>query len=133
MGFAEADARGVNALTAAAALVFLLGAAHSVLGERYILIRLFRRSDLPRLFGGTAFTTRTLRFAWHLTTVIAWGLAALLWQLGQGVTDPRSLARTLAVTLLVSALLPLVITRGRHLSWLVLLVAGGLAWSWAAR
>lgn len=133
MGFAEADARGVNPLSAAAALVFLLGAAHSVLGERYILIRLFRRSDLPRLFGGTAFTTRTLRFAWHLTTVIAWGQAALLWQLGQGVTDPRSLARTLAVTLLVSALLPLVITRGRHLSWLVLLVAGGLAWSWAAR
>lgn len=33
----------------AAGLVVALGAAHSVLGERYILTRLFRRSDLPRL------------------------------------------------------------------------------------
>ena len=123
----------MNPMSVAAALILLLGAAHSVLGERYILIRLFRRSDLPRLFGGTAFTTRTLRFAWHLTTVLAWGLAALLWQLGHGIADPRSLAKTLAVTLLASALLPLAITRGHHLSWLVLLLAGGLTWAWAVR
>ena len=53
----------------AALLGFLLGVAHSVLGERYILTRLFRRENLPTLFGGTEFTTRTLRFAWHLTTI----------------------------------------------------------------
>lgn len=116
----------------AAVLMFVLGAAHSLLGERYLLIRLFRRSDLPRLFGGTAFTTRTLRFAWHLTTVLMWGLAALLWQLGEGVSEPRALARTLAVTLFAAALLPLAITRGRHLSWLVLLAAAGLTWAWSA-
>lgn len=51
----------------AALLVLATGIAHSYLGERYILIRLFRRSDLPKLFGGTAFTVGTLRFAWHLT------------------------------------------------------------------
>ena len=113
-------------LEVAAVLVFLLGAAHSVLGERYILVRLFRRGDLPRLFGGTQFTRRTLRFAWHLTTVLAWGVAALVWQLAQGQADPRSIARTLAATLLLSALLPLVMTRGRHLSWVVLAVAGAL-------
>lgn len=120
-------------LDVAAALVFLLGAAHSILGERYILVRLFRRADLPRLFGGTAFTTRTLRFAWHFTTVLAWGMAALLWQLGHGHGDDRSLAMTLAITFFVSALLPLVITRGRHLSWVVLVVAGSLVWRWATR
>jgi len=37
----------------------LVGVAHSVLGERYILIRLFKREGLPKLFGGTEFTTRT--------------------------------------------------------------------------
>ncbi len=123
----------MNLLQIAALLLFLLGAAHSVLGERYILIRLFRRGNLPRLFGGTAFTTRTMRFAWHLTTVQAWGLAALLSQLGEGVADPRALATTLAVTLIASALLPLLITRARHLSWLVLLAAGGLTLAWAMR
>ncbi len=40
----------------AALLLFLVGVAHSYLGERYILIRLFRREDLPKLFGGTQFT-----------------------------------------------------------------------------
>jgi hypothetical protein len=64
-------------LYAAAALIALLGLAHSVLGEQYILIRLFRR-DLPKLFGGPEFTWRTLRFAWHLTTVLAAGCVSCL-------------------------------------------------------
>jgi hypothetical protein len=51
------------------------GLAHSVLGERYVLMRLFRRTDLPKLFRGAELTIRTLRFAWHLTT-IAWQGAA---------------------------------------------------------
>ncbi len=53
----------------AAFLSVALGIAHSVLGERYILTRLFRRADLPKLFGSSEFTVRTLRFAWHITTV----------------------------------------------------------------
>ena len=121
-------------LAAAATLMILLGLAHSVLGERYLLIRLFRRPDLPKLFGGTAFTTRTLRFAWHLTTVIAWGLAAVVLQVGNlPDADGRLIALILAVTLLISGLLPLVITRGRHLSWLVLLASGGLLLAWSMR
>jgi hypothetical protein len=51
------------------ALVVATGIAHSYLGERYILIRLFKRGDLPKLSVGTEFTKGTLRFAWHLTTV----------------------------------------------------------------
>ncbi|CAN7189838.1 hypothetical protein LJR143_000390 [Pseudoxanthomonas sp. LjRoot143] len=121
-------------LLAAAALIFLVGLAHSVLGERYILVRLFRRPDLPALFGGTWFTVRTLRFAWHLTTVIAWGLAAMLLQLDR-LPDAagRGIAITLAITLFLSGLLPLLFTRGRHLAWVVLFAAGVLVLSWALR
>lgn len=54
---------GTAMLLIAAILVVLTGIAHSYLGERYILVRLFRREGLPRLFGGTAFTVGTLRFA----------------------------------------------------------------------
>ena len=91
-------------LVAAASLMILLGLAHSVLGECYLLIRLFRRPDLPKLFGSTAFTTRTLRFAWHLTTVIAWGLAAVVLQVGDlPDADGRRIALILAVTLTVLA------------------------------
>lgn len=111
----------------AALLAFALGAAHSLLGERYILVRLFRKPDLPRLFGGTWFTTRTLRFAWHLTTVAWWGCAALLVQLARGTLTPSGTLLTLGVTFVVSGLLPLVITRGRHWAWLVLLLIGAIA------
>ena len=121
-------------LAIAAALIFLLGLAHSVLGERYILICLFRRQDLPALFGGSWFTTRTLRFAWHLTTVIAWGLAAVLLQLDQlPEVAGHGIAITLGITLLVSGLLPFLFTRGRHLAWVVLFAAGMLVLLWALR
>ena len=46
----------------AAVLMFVTGIAHSWLGERYTLIRLFKTGGLPKIFGSTAFTTGTLRF-----------------------------------------------------------------------
>jgi len=62
-------------LLAAALLIFLTGCAHSYLGERYILIRLFKRDNLPKLLGGTELTAGTLRCAWHVTTVAWWTIA----------------------------------------------------------
>jgi hypothetical protein len=116
----------------AAFLIFCLGVTHSVLGERYILIRLFGRSDLPKIFGSSEFTSRTLRFAWHITTVAWWGLAAILLQLGRGSLTASSTAHIIGWTAILSALLPLVITRGRHLAWLVLLFIGSIALFWSA-
>lgn len=110
----------------AALLFFLLGLAHSVLGERYILTRLFRRNDLPKLFGGTEFTTRTLRFAWHITTVAWWGLASMLVLAQRGELTTRNALLSIALIAVASAALPLIITKGRHLSWLVLLAIAAL-------
>jgi hypothetical protein len=117
-------------LQLAAILIVLLAIAHSVLGERYILTRLFRR-ELPKLFGGPEFTRNTLRFAWHLTTLLAFGLGAVLWLL-PGSPPPELLARVVGWLLIGSGLLPLVFTRGRHLSWVVLFAAGGLSLARAA-
>ena len=117
----------MNSLHVAAVLALLLGLAHSVLGERFILVRLFRRDDLPKLFGGTEFTTRTLRFAWHITTVAWWGMAALLWLAGSGDLTERATLTVIGYSFAVAGLLPLVITRGRHLSWIVLFLVGGIA------
>jgi hypothetical protein len=118
-------------LQVAAVLIVFLGIAHSVLGERYILTRLFRR-NLPELFGGQEFTRDTLRFAWHLTTLLAFALGTLLWLLA-GSPAPELLVRVLGGFLVASGFLPLVMTRGRHLSWMVLFAAGGLCLGWAAR
>jgi len=111
----------------AAALCFLVGAVHSVLGERYILIRLFRRTDLPHLFGGTEFTTRTLRFAWHLTTIAWWGAGALFCYMARDRLSPEAVAGVLASVFLVSAAITLVASRGRHLAWAVFLAIGVIA------
>lgn len=120
-------------LYAAAFLVVLLGLAHSWLGERYLLQRLFRRSEhLPKLLGGTDFTKNTLRFVWHMTTVMAFGFALLMVQLADD-TAPVGMAKAIGRCLIVCGALPLVYTRGRHLSWVGLFAAGALCLAWAAR
>lgn len=118
-------------LLVAAALLVGIGFAHSYLGERYILIRLFRRTDLPKLFGSDDFTRRTLRFAWHITTVAWLGFAALLVAAARnrGEAVPVSvLGGAVAATFLASALLSLFGSRGRHYSWVVFLAVAILVW-----
>ena len=120
-------------LATAAILTVLLAAAHSYLGERYILIRLFRRGDLPKLFGGTRFTQDTLRFAWHITSVASLGFAGLLVALAlPGVVEPRVLGWVIGATFAVSGLIALVGSRGRHLSWIVFFSIAALTF-WASR
>lgn len=111
----------------AAALLIILGLAHSILGERYIVSPLLRRDSLPKLFGGTSFTAATLRFAWHLTTVAWWGLAATLFASLDTSSTHLSVRQCVGVTAIASATLPLILTRGRHASWLVLLIVGVLS------
>ncbi len=114
-------------LVTAAALIWLTGLAHSILGERYILIHLFRRPDsLPKVLGNTAFTAGTLRFVWHLVTVVWWALAYGVLALGSGPLSRDDLLLVIGVTSLVSAMFPLVFTRGKHLSWVVFLAVGAL-------
>jgi hypothetical protein len=120
-------------LLIATILLFGLGLAHSVLGERYILTRLFKRENLPRLFGGVEFTKRTLRFAWHVTTVLWWGVAVILWRAATAPLTPDFVVQTIGYTAIACGILPLVITRGRHLSWLVLFVIGALCLSYVAQ
>jgi hypothetical protein len=110
----------------AAFLAVAVGCVHSFLGERYILVRLFRRNDLPKLFGGTEFTVRTLRFAWHITTVAWWGFAAILFLLAQQSVSLHSLSLVIAVTFLLTGTITLVISRGRHLAWPVFFFIGGV-------
>lgn len=114
----------------AAVLAFAIGVAHSWLGERYILIRLFRRPDIPHLFGSDDFTKRTLRFAWHITTVAIFGAAGLLLLIASFPLDAsaRRFSSTIAAAFLVSALVALIGSRGRHLSWVVFILIAILIW-----
>ncbi len=114
-------------LITAAFLTVAVGIAHSVLGEKYLLMRLFRRPDLPTLLGSATFAVRTLRFAWHITTVAWFGFAAMLWYAADAsLTQERSLA-VIAVIMLVTAATILFASRGRHLAWPVFLAIAAAA------
>lgn len=116
-------------LLLAAALLVLIAAAHSYLGERYILIRLFRRADLPKLRGSDWFTKRTLRFAWHITSVAWLGFAAILLALSRApVAASTPVTRIISGTFLLSAALSGFGSRGRHYSWIVFLAIAILTW-----
>jgi hypothetical protein len=118
-----------SALLTAAFLTILLASAHSYLGERYLLIRLFRRTELPKLFGGVEFTKQTLRFAWHITSIAWLGLASLIAALASAPGDAQlTQARLIAGVFAASGMAALLGSRGRHLSWIVFFAIAGLVW-----
>src|SRR5688572_30383941 len=114
-------------LLLAALLTVAVGVAHSVLGERYILRPLLQRSDLPKVRGSFEFTARTLRFAWHITTIAWFGFAALFWEMAQGHLPHRLPATVLSSVFLASALLTAIASHFRHLAWIVFLAIGLIA------
>jgi hypothetical protein len=100
-------------------LLIFIGFVHSYLGEKYILIRLFKRENLPKLLGSDWFTKRVLRFAWHLTTLAWWGFAVILYFLSQPSDNVRSeILITITVVFALSGVVSLLFSRGKHLSWL---------------
>ena len=103
-------------LVLAAALILLIALAHSYLGERYILVRLFRQ-PLPKLFGSDDFTKRTLRFAWHITSIAWLGFAYLLLQAASGQLSRAEMLFAISITFAITALISLIGGRGRHWSW----------------
>lgn len=113
----------------ASIILALIGVVHSYLGEKYILMRLFRRDNIPRLFGDDFFTKGTLRFCWHIMSVASFGFSAILFH------KPSHDEFTLYVVgsvFLASALLSSFFTRGRHLSWVAFLVVSLICFAEAA-
>jgi hypothetical protein len=117
-------------LLAAGILSAVLGILHSLLGEKLLLGPIFRRGDLPKLLGSTDFARRTLRFAWHLTTVLLVAIGAVITALSLSPLEAQSawVARALAVAFAACSLLSLIAARARHFSWWVFLVIAMLLW-----
>lgn len=106
----------------AALLTFIVGLGHSYLGERYILIRLFRRDDLPRTMGSAEYTKRVLRFAWHITTLAFWGFGAILILLAGDTFTASAAFTVLTVTFFSFFAITLIGSGGRHLAWILFLI-----------
>jgi hypothetical protein len=108
----------------------LIGIAHSVLGEKLVLGPLFSRGEVPKLIGSTTFARHTLRFTWHLTTVLLVGVGTVVVLLALTQVDAHAtlILHVFAITFAVCSLLSLVGARARHFSWWVFLIIAVLLW-----
>ncbi len=96
----------------AALFAIAMGIIHSLLGEKYILVPLFRRDNLPELFGSTDFTMRTLRYAWPLTTIAWLGFAAVLVLTAHPPLESKTLGSVVGCTFIAHFALALTGSRG---------------------
>ena len=118
-------------LLLASILTILTGAAHSVLGELLILRHMANFEKVPSLLGSVELTKRTLRFTWHLPTILASGMALILLRyahlpiLGEG---EMFVIRTISAAMLACSLVTLLLSRGKHPGWIAFLLIAILSW-----
>lgn len=118
-------------LLGAAALVFVIGLVHSVLGERMIFRHLRQRGLVPTAGAPVLreYQTRILWATWHVVTLFGWALAAVLAWLAQPAARAGSggvIECAVIAALVASSGLVLAATRGRHVAWVALLAAAVL-------
>jgi hypothetical protein len=113
-------------LLSAAVVLGFIGLAHSYLGERFVFGRLFALRDLPLLHHDRQYTERVIRFAWHLTSVAWWGLAAIILALSGALATTHVIGIIVGSTLLVSGVIIVATAGTRHPAWWLFLVAGAL-------
>lgn len=117
----------------AAALVFLVGLVHSVLGERLIFRRL-RQGGLVPTNGGTLLGEGHMRIlwaSWHVLTVFGWCIAAVLLRLSfssASASSSRFIEQAIVIAALAGAALVFIGTRARHPGWVGLLGVAVLVW-----
>ena len=117
------------ALLAAAALTVFIGIVHSWLGEVKLIGPLLAPATRTGILERSGFARDVLRFAWHVTTVAWWGMAAVFagFALLPAVSPVTVTLVCLSATLFLTGVMILVAGRGRHWGWPVFWAAAGLA------
>lgn len=114
-------------LLIAAILTVAVSLMHSILGEKRLIGPLLRMEGLPVILGSLNNTKLTLRIAWHITSLMWWGIAAVLvaMHVAPGTVSVAFLWMVSAV-FGVSGAVALVASRGKHRSWIFFLPIAAL-------
>jgi hypothetical protein len=118
----------------AAALSFLVGLAHSVMGEILIFRRLRQGGEWIPTNGAKLLGeghVRILWASWHVLTVFGWGIAGILVWLSlhsSGACSAGFVENAIAISMLCGAMLVFVGTKARHPGWAGLLGVAVLVW-----
>ena len=117
----------------AAALAFLVGLVHSVLGERLIFRRLRQDGFVPTN-GGKLLGERHVRIlwaSWHVLTVFGWCIGSILLWLSlssSSVSSAWFIEQAVVITMLAGSALVFVGTKARHPGWAGLLAVAVFVW-----
>lgn len=110
----------------AAGLGFLLGLFHSIMGERGVVTPLLRLEKLPGEAEERRYKELVIRSAWHLTTVLCWAISAVILTMAVGRFSLSLSSLIFGATFLFCGVASLVIVKGRHPSWFIFLLLGGI-------
>lgn len=109
-------------LLLAAALTIFIGLAHSYLGEKWLIGPIIAQERLPVPKRSQTFAKQTLRFAWHITSLAWWAIAGLMIYIhfvpGGALTGFLWMC---AILFGITGLIPIIVGKGRHKSWIVFL------------
>lgn len=120
-------------LFVAAILMFVVGAIHSVVGEKLIFSRMRKNGIVPTA-GAPVLRERHVRIlwaSWHIATVLGWTVGAILLRISFPATDSVLevfVVSAIIVSTLVSSCLVLFGTKGMHPGWVGFLAVAVLAW-----
>ena len=115
-------------LLSAAVVLFSIGVMHSVVaewtGERRLVWRITQLTLFDSSHAKDLLAKRIARLAWHLTSLIWCGTAAVLAYIAfvEASESIIVIVRILSVVFLLHAALSLAIVRGKHGSWLSFLI-----------
>ncbi|WP_340587809.1 hypothetical protein [Erythrobacter alti] len=110
-------------LLMAAALAVITAALHSVLGEQRLIAPLLA-SDVPLMQHPLA--RQVTRFAWHWTTALWLGIAAVLALAAYGDINAPWLIFGIGAAHFIAGVTDGIFTRGQHLGWPLITIIGGL-------
>ena len=122
-------------LVAAAAIAFVVGLVHSVLGEMLIFRRLRQGHRLVPTNGGNLLGERHVRIlwaSWHLVTMFGWAMGTVLLQLALPSSSSSAstifVPHAIAIATLAGSALVFIGTRARHPGWIGLLGMAVCVW-----
>ena len=120
-------------LVIAGSVAILVGLVHAILGEVLIFSRL-RNNEIVPTSAAPPLQQRHVRIlwaSWHIVSIFGWGFGAILLRMAFPATDLiffLFVKDSIIVSMLVSALLVLIATKGRHPGWVGLLAVAVFTW-----
>jgi len=123
----ESTIRTTVMLEVSAILLVLVGAMHSFLGGARLIRPLLANEDFPSVLGSQRNGRLTLWFGWHALSFFWWAQAIVLWRMAVDITEVgQTTLIAWSASCAAIGLTALVMSKGKHLSWVFFLPIAAL-------